>query len=115
MSITGDADGPPYRLGVAITDIVAGLFAAQGVLAALYAREQTGEGQQVDIGMLDAAAALLTYQAGNYFTTGEAPERLGNRHPTIAPYETFETSDGDDRDRGRQRRHLASVSAPRPI
>src|SRR5262245_22875503 len=95
MSITGDADGPPYRLGVAITDIVSGLFAAQGVLAALLARERTGRGQQVDIGMLDATAALLTYQAGNYFVTGEAPARMGNRHPTIAPYESFATADGD--------------------
>jgi crotonobetainyl-CoA:carnitine CoA-transferase CaiB-like acyl-CoA transferase len=95
MSITGDADGPPYRLGVAITDIVSGLFAAQGVLAALVARERTGVGQRVDIGMLDATAALLTYQAGNYFTTGEAPARMGNRHPTIAPYESFPTADGE--------------------
>jgi formyl-CoA transferase/CoA:oxalate CoA-transferase len=95
MSITGDADGPPYRLGVAITDIVSGLFAAQGVLAALVARERTGRGQRVDIGMLDATTALLTYQAGNYFTTGEVPARLGNRHPTIVPYECFETADGD--------------------
>lgn len=95
MSITGAADGPPYRLGVAIVDIVSGMFAAQGVLAALVARGQTGQGQAVDIGMFDATAALLTYQAGNYFTTGEAPGRLGNRHPTIAPYETFATMDGD--------------------
>src|SRR5688572_7299984 len=71
MSVTGDADGPSYRLGVAISDIVAGMFAAQGVVAALYAREKTGTGQFIDIGMLDATAALLTYQAGNYFTTGE--------------------------------------------
>ncbi|MEP7116196.1 MAG: CoA transferase [Acidobacteriota bacterium] len=95
MSITGAADGPPYRLGVAIVDIVSGLFAAQGVLAALVARGNTGEGQVVDIGMLDATAALLTYQAGNYFATGAVPGRLGNRHPTIAPYETFATADGD--------------------
>jgi formyl-CoA transferase/CoA:oxalate CoA-transferase len=95
MSITGEADGPPYRLGVAITDIVSGLFAAQGVMAALLARERTGRGQQVDIGMLDATAALLTYQAGNYFVSGEVPGRLGNRHPTIAPYESFHASDGD--------------------
>jgi formyl-CoA transferase/CoA:oxalate CoA-transferase len=95
MSITGAADGPPYRLGVAIVDIVSGMFAAQGVLAALVARERTGKGQAVDIGMLDATAALLTYQAGNYFATGQAPGRLGNRHPTIAPYETFATRDGD--------------------
>jgi formyl-CoA transferase/CoA:oxalate CoA-transferase len=95
MSVTGDADGPAYRLGVAISDIVAGLFTAQGVMAALFARERTGEGQQVDIGMLDTTAALLTYQAGNYFATGRAPARQGNRHPTIAPYETFETADGE--------------------
>jgi formyl-CoA transferase/CoA:oxalate CoA-transferase len=95
MSITGEADGPSLRLGVAITDIVSGLFAAQGVLAALVARERTGRGQQVDIGMLDATAALLTYQAGNFFTTGEAPGRLGNRHPTIVPYECFATADGE--------------------
>jgi formyl-CoA transferase/CoA:oxalate CoA-transferase len=95
MSITGEADGPSLRLGVAITDIVSGLFAAQGVLAALVARERTGRGQHVDIGMLDATAALLTYQAGNFFTTGEAPGRLGNRHPTIVPYECFATADGE--------------------
>ncbi len=95
MSVTGDWDGPAYRLGVAISDIVAGLFAAQGVMAALFARERTGAAQRVDIGMLDTTAALLTYQAGNYFATGHAPQRLGNRHPTIAPYETFRTSDGE--------------------
>jgi crotonobetainyl-CoA:carnitine CoA-transferase CaiB-like acyl-CoA transferase len=95
MSITGDAEGPPYRLGVAITDIVSGLFAAQGVMAALLARERTGRGQHVDIGMLDATAALLTYQAGNYFASGTAPGRMGNRHPTIVPYESFEAADGD--------------------
>ena len=95
MSITGAADGPPYRLGVAIVDIVSGMFAAQGVLAALVARGNTGQGQVVDIGMLDATAALLTYQAGNFFATGAVPGRLGNRHPTIAPYETFATADGD--------------------
>jgi formyl-CoA transferase/CoA:oxalate CoA-transferase len=95
MSITGAADGPPFRLGVAIADIVTGMFAAQGVLAALLARERTGRGQHVDIGMLDAVTALLTYQAGNYFATGATPPRMGNRHPTIVPYETFAASDGD--------------------
>ncbi len=95
MSITGAADGPPLRLGVAIVDIVSGMFAAQGVLAALVARGNTGRGQVVDIGMLDATVALLTYQAGNFFATGAVPGRLGNRHPTIAPYETFATADGD--------------------
>jgi crotonobetainyl-CoA:carnitine CoA-transferase CaiB-like acyl-CoA transferase len=95
MSITGDADGPAYRLGVAIGDIVSGMFAAQGVAMALLARERTGRGQRVDVGMLDSTAALLTYQAGSYFATGLAPERMGNRHPTIVPYETFAASDGE--------------------
>ena len=95
MSITGAPDGPPYRLGVAIGDIVTGAFAAQGVLLALLARERTGQGQLVDIAMLDSVAALLTYQAGTYFATGSAPGRIGNRHPTIVPYETFAASDGE--------------------
>ena len=95
MSITGAADGPPYRLGVAIADIVSGMFAAQGVALALFARERTGRGQEVDIGMLDSVAALLTYQAAIYFATGSAPTRMGNRHPTIVPYETFAAADGE--------------------
>jgi crotonobetainyl-CoA:carnitine CoA-transferase CaiB-like acyl-CoA transferase len=95
MSITGSMDGPPYRLGVAIGDIVTGMFATQGILLALFNRERTGLGQLVDIGMLDSVAALLTYQAGIYFATGAAPNRIGNRHPTIVPYETFTARDGD--------------------
>ncbi len=95
MSITGDADGPPYRLGVAIADLASGMFAAQGIVLALYARERTGRGQLVDVAMLDAVTALLTYQAGLVFATGRAPGRLGNRHPMITPYETFEAADGD--------------------
>ncbi|MFN8061495.1 MAG: CoA transferase [Vicinamibacterales bacterium] len=95
MSVTGATDGPPFRLGVAIADIVSGMFAAHGVLAALFVRERTGRGQVVDIGMLDSVAALLTYQAGAYFATGRAPVRMGNRHPTIVPYETYTAADGD--------------------
>ena len=95
MSVTGAADGPPYRLGVAIADLVAGMFAAQGVTLALLARHRTRRGQHVDIGMLDGVAALLSYQAGIYFATGSAPPRMGNRHPTIVPYETFEAADGE--------------------
>ncbi len=95
MSITGAADGPAYRLGVAISDIVSGMFAVQGIAFALFARERTGKGQHVDIGMLEATAALLTYQAGIYFATGSTPGRMGNRHPTIVPYETFEAADGE--------------------
>jgi len=95
MSITGAADGPPYRLGVAIADIVSGMFAAYGVVTALFARQRTGRGQMVDVAMLDAVAALLTYQAGNYFASGDIPKRLGNRHPSIVPYETFAAADGE--------------------
>jgi crotonobetainyl-CoA:carnitine CoA-transferase CaiB-like acyl-CoA transferase len=95
MSITGAADGAPYRLGVAIVDIVSGMFAAYGVAMALFARERTGRGQEVDLAMLDATVALLTYQAGNYFASGKVPARLGNRHPSIVPYETFAASDGE--------------------
>jgi formyl-CoA transferase/CoA:oxalate CoA-transferase len=95
MSITGAPDGPPFRLGVAIADIVSGMFAAYGIAMALIARERTGRGQQVDLAMLDSVAALLTYQAGNYFASDRTPTRLGNRHPSIVPYETFAASDGD--------------------
>jgi formyl-CoA transferase len=95
MSITGDPDGPPFRLGVAISDIVTGMFAAQGILLALLARGKTGLGQRVDIGMLDSTVALLTYQAAIHFATGIPPVRMGNRHPTIVPYETFQAADGD--------------------
>jgi crotonobetainyl-CoA:carnitine CoA-transferase CaiB-like acyl-CoA transferase len=95
MSITGEPGGPAVRLGVAIADIVSGMFAAQGVAMALLARARTGLGQRVDVGMLDSTAALLTYQAAIYFATGQVPERLGNRHPTIVPYETFDAADGE--------------------
>jgi len=95
MSITGPKDGPSVRLGVAIADIVSGMFAAYGTSMALFARERTGRGQAVDIAMLDSVIALLTYQAGNFFASGKVPVRLGNRHPSIAPYEVFDASDGE--------------------
>ena len=95
MSITGPESGPGYRLGVAVSDIVSGMFAMQGIIVALLERERTGRRRRVDISMLDATAALLTYQAGIFFATGATPPRLGNRHPTIAPYETFEAADGE--------------------
>jgi formyl-CoA transferase/CoA:oxalate CoA-transferase len=94
MSVTGTPDGPPVRLGVAIADIASGMFAFQGLLLALIAKGRTGRGQHVDLSLLDAATALLTYQSGRYFATGISPERLGNQHATIAPYDTFETADG---------------------
>ena len=95
MSITGPGDGPAYRLGVAVADLVTGMFAMQGILLALIARGRSGRGQQVDVAMLDAAAALLTYQASIYFTTGEPQGRMGNRHPSIAPYDTFDARDSE--------------------
>jgi crotonobetainyl-CoA:carnitine CoA-transferase CaiB-like acyl-CoA transferase len=95
MSITGASDGPPYRLGVAIGDIATGMFAVQGILAALFARERGGAGQYLDIAMLDAVASLLTYQASIAFATGGTPARMGNRHPSIAPYDSFATADGE--------------------
>jgi formyl-CoA transferase/CoA:oxalate CoA-transferase len=95
MSITGPADGPPFRVGVAVGDIATGMFAVQGILAALVARGRTGRGQRVDIAMLDAITALLSYQASSAFATGETPRRMGNRHPSIAPYDTFASADGE--------------------
>jgi crotonobetainyl-CoA:carnitine CoA-transferase CaiB-like acyl-CoA transferase len=94
MSITGAGDGPPFRVGVAIGDIATGLFAVQGILAALLARARSGQGQRVDIAMLDAVTALLSYQASSALVAGVDPVRMGNRHPSIAPYDTFEAADG---------------------
>ncbi|MBI4888817.1 MAG: CoA transferase [Acidobacteria bacterium] len=95
MSLTGPPDAGGYKVGIAIADLAAGLFAAQGTLLALFARERTGRGQHVDVAMLDSVAALLTYQAGIYFAEGAPPRRFGNAHPTVAPYETFQASDGE--------------------
>jgi formyl-CoA transferase/CoA:oxalate CoA-transferase len=95
MSITGDADedgGRPTKVGVAISDIVTGLHATIGILAALIARE--GAGQRVDVSLLGSTLAVLVNQAQNAFVTGRAPVRRGNAHPNIVPYETFETADG---------------------
>jgi formyl-CoA transferase len=94
MDITGPQDGAPHKVGAAIGDLVSGLYAVQGILAALYAAKTTGRGQHVDISMYEAVASLLTFNAGIYFATGEAPRRRGNAHPTIVPYETFEAADG---------------------
>jgi crotonobetainyl-CoA:carnitine CoA-transferase CaiB-like acyl-CoA transferase len=95
MSITGAEDGPPVRVGVAIADIGAGMYATQAVLAALLEREfGDGTGQKVDVSLLDGQVAWMTYMASNYFATGDPPRRMGSKHPTIAPYQAFETADG---------------------
>lgn len=93
MSIIGDEDQPPMKVGAAVTDIVAGQYATQGVLAALFHREKTCEGQDIDISLLDGAVTLLANQGAAYLMTGESPKRLGNDHPTVCPYRPFETSD----------------------
>ena len=94
MDLTGEADGPPSRVGTSIADLTAGMMAAQGILLALYARQTTGRGQHVQIAMLDAVASLLTYNAGNYFASGESPTRRGNDHPSVVPYQTLRARDG---------------------
>ena len=95
MSITGEPDGAPQKAGVPIADLMAGMYAAVAINAALRHREATGAGQYIDIGMLDTQVATLSIQGLNYLATGQAPPRLGNAHPNIVPYQTFATADGD--------------------
>ncbi|HMK07511.1 MAG TPA: CoA transferase [Anaerolineales bacterium] len=94
MSLTGPEDGEPFRAGIAIADLAAGMFAASAILAALYARRRTGEGQRIDLSLLDSQVALLSYVASNYLVSGEAPRRYGNGHPNIVPYQSFRARDG---------------------
>lgn len=94
MSISGPADGEPHKVGVAIADITTGLFACNAILTALHHRERTGEGQFIDVALLDTQVAWLANVAQNYFATGQPPQRYGNAHPNIVPYETFRTADG---------------------
>jgi crotonobetainyl-CoA:carnitine CoA-transferase CaiB-like acyl-CoA transferase len=94
MSLTGEPDGLPQKVGVPVADLFAGLYGCIGVLAALRHREATGQGQQVDIGMLDTHVAWLANQGMNYLATGQNPARLGNQHPNIVPYQVFPTADG---------------------
>lgn len=94
MDITGDPNGPPTKVGTSIGDLLTGQFATQGIMAALLERTRTGVGRHVEVSMLDSMASILTFNAGIYFTTGQSPKRRGNTHATIAPYETFQASDG---------------------
>ena len=104
MSLTGEPDGLPMKVGVPVADVFAGLYGCIGILAALRHREATGQGQQIDIGMLDTHVAWLANQGMNYLATGENPQRLGNDHPNIVPYQVFA-------DRGRAHR---AVDRQRP-
>ncbi|MCJ9713537.1 CoA transferase, partial [Bordetella hinzii] len=98
MSITGQPDGAPgagpMKVGVALTDILTGLYASTAILAALQAREHTGRGQHIDLALLDVGVACLGNQAMNYLYSGTAPRRMGNGHPNTAPYQDFPTADG---------------------
>ena len=94
MSLTGLPDGPPMRVGTSLSDLVGGVFMFSGIASALYAREKTGKGAQVDIAMFDSAFAFLEHGGMEYVATGEAPGRIGNRHSSIAPFDVFESSDG---------------------
>lgn len=93
MSLTGEQDGSPIKVGVPVADIGAGMFAAYGIVSCLIARFKTGSGQYVDISLLDGQIAWLTFQSGAYFAIGKNPEKLGSAHPTIAPYQAFKAND----------------------
>ncbi|MGZ4277442.1 MAG: CaiB/BaiF CoA transferase family protein [Solirubrobacteraceae bacterium] len=95
MSVTGEPDGRPLKVGAALIDMVCGLNAAVGILAALRARERDGQGQRVEASLMDSALAALLNQASAHLNAGTVPGRLGNRHPSIAPYETYTAADGD--------------------
>ena len=94
MSLTGEPNGEPMKVGVSIADLMAGMYACVGILAAVRHKQLTGEGQAIDIGMLDTHVAWLANQGMNYLASGQNPERLGNNHPNILPYQVMPTADG---------------------
>jgi crotonobetainyl-CoA:carnitine CoA-transferase CaiB-like acyl-CoA transferase len=94
MSVTGDPDGQPQKVGVAVTDIFTGIYAATAILAAVHQRGETGQGQQIDMALFDVATAIMANQAMNYLATGTAPAKMGNAHPNLAPYAVFDCADG---------------------
>jgi len=94
MSVTGEADGQPQKVGVAVTDVFTGIYAANAILAALVQRGRTGQGQQIDMALMDVATAVMANQAMNYLATGKAPKKMGNAHPNLAPYAVFDCADG---------------------
>jgi len=94
MSITGEPDREPQKVGVAVTDIFTGVYATTAILAAIHQRDRTGQGQRIDMALLDVAAAVTANQAMNYLASGQAPRRMGNAHPNIVPYQVFACADG---------------------
>lgn len=95
MSLTGEPDGEPMKVGVGVADVMCGMYAATGILAALLHRDRTGEGQHIDLALVDTQVAWLVNEGVNHLTSGEVPERRGNGHPNIAPYQVFAAADGD--------------------
>lgn len=94
MGLTGEPRGMPMKVGASLADIFTGMMAGEGILAALYRREKTGEGDFIDVALFDSVVSTLCYQAQGFLMTGETPKRLGNRHSSLTPYETFATADG---------------------
>ena len=94
MSVTGAPDGQPQKVGVAVTDLLTGVYSATAILAALVQRGRTGQGQQIDMALLDVATSVMANQAMNYLATGVAPVMMGNAHPNLAPYAVFDCADG---------------------
>ena len=94
MSVTGEPDGQPQKVGVAVTDIFTGVYAATAILAALHQRGTTGRGQHIDMALLDVATSIMANQAMNFLATGTAPRKMGNAHPNLAPYAVFDCADG---------------------
>jgi crotonobetainyl-CoA:carnitine CoA-transferase CaiB-like acyl-CoA transferase len=94
MSVTGEPDGQPQKVGVAVTDVFTGIYAATAILAAVHQRTTTGRGQHIDMALLDVASAVMANQAMNYLATGVSPKRMGNAHPNLVPYAVFPCSDG---------------------
>ena len=93
MSVTGEPGGSPIKVGVAVADIAGGMFAAYGIMIALFNRQRTGKGQMIDVSLLDSQVAWLTYRAGSFFASGKIPQPLGSGHPNIVPYQAFKAND----------------------
>jgi crotonobetainyl-CoA:carnitine CoA-transferase CaiB-like acyl-CoA transferase len=94
MGLTGEPGGMPMKVGASLADIFTGMMAGEGILATLYRREKTGQGGYIDVALFDSVISTLCYQAQGFLMTGETPRRLGNRHSSLTPYETFTTADG---------------------
>lgn len=94
MSVTGDEDDQPQKVGVAVTDVFTGVYAATAILAALHQRGHTGQGQHIDMSLMDVATSIMSNQAMNYLASGVAPKKMGNAHPNLAPYAVFDCADG---------------------